>query len=150
MTMATLRRWHFYVGMFIAPSVLFFALTGAAQLFSLHEAHGDYAPPPIVEELSSVHKDQVFALGHHHAPPPAQTVGSSGAGPKAAPPPHDDDDKPATPTLMLKIFFLTVAAGLTASTLLGVWMGLSRPRDRRAALALLIAGAAIPVVLLVV
>jgi hypothetical protein len=143
MTMATLRRWHLYVGMFIAPSVLFFALTGAVQLFSLHEAHGDYDPPPIVEKLSSVHKDQVFALGHHHRPPAAQIAAGGGEPAKAAPP-HDDDDRPAFATVLLKAFFLVVAAGLTASTLIGLWMGLSRQVDRRAALALFVAGAAIP------
>lgn len=71
----TIRRWHGYIGLFIGPSVLFFALTGAVQLFSLHEAHGSYQPPAIIEKLSSVHKDQVFALGHHHdGPPPVESA----------------------------------------------------------------------------
>jgi uncharacterized iron-regulated membrane protein len=43
--MTSVRRWHSYIGLFIAPSVLFFSLTGAVQLFSLHEAHGKYQPP---------------------------------------------------------------------------------------------------------
>ena len=48
MNKLTIRRWHTYLGLFIAPSVLFFSLTGAVQLFSLHEAHGDYTPAPLV------------------------------------------------------------------------------------------------------
>ncbi len=140
MTM-TLRRWHLYIGIFIAPSVLFFALTGAVQLFSLHESHGAYDPPPIVEKLSSVHKDQVFRLGHRRPPGPPRTA-------PQGPPPGGDDDKAASATLLLKTFFLIIAAGLTASTLIGLWMGLSRPANRRPALALLLAGAAIPVLLL--
>jgi hypothetical protein len=60
-----IRRWHAWLGLFIAPSVIFFSLTGAVQLFSLHEAHGDYQPPALIEKLSSLHKDQEFALGHH-------------------------------------------------------------------------------------
>jgi len=55
-----LRQWHSYIGLFIAPSVIFFSLTGALQLFSLHEAHGTYQPPAILEKLASVHKDQVL------------------------------------------------------------------------------------------
>src|SRR5579875_2201996 len=109
MTMLLIRRWHGYIGALIAPSVLFFALTGAVQLFSLHEAHGDYTPPPILVKLASVHKDQVFKAGHHHGPPP-------GARPEAAVA-HQDDDDHAMPlkTALLKWFFLVVALGLAAS-----------------------------------
>ena len=59
--MLTIRTWHTYLGILIAPSVLFFALTGALQLFSLHEVHGSYTPLPVIEKLSKVHKDQAFA-----------------------------------------------------------------------------------------
>jgi len=142
MNAATIRTWHFYIGMLIAPSVLFFAVTGALQLFSLHEAHGNYTPPPIIEKLSSIHKDQVFAMGHHHAAPKAKAPG-------AAPPPADDDDKLKTSTLILKIyFFWVVALGLVVSTLLGLWMGLTHPLRRRAAWILVAIGAVIPIGLL--
>jgi hypothetical protein len=144
MKMATVRLWHFYIGMLIAPSVLFFAITGAWQLFSFHEAHGNYTPPPILEKLSSVHQDQVFKLGHHHPDPkPAAT-------PAGPPPPKDDDDKMSTATLALKIyFFWIVAGGLTLSTLFGMWIGLTHPTRKRTALLLLIAGAVIPIGLLI-
>lgn len=140
MTMTSVRQWHSYIGLFIAPSVLFFALTGAAQLFSLHEAHGSYQPPAIVEKLSSVHKDQVFALGDHH---PAVAR-------RAAPRPEaqDDADKTGPSTLMLKGFFLLVALCLTVSTAFGLWMGLTQTRRKRTAWLLVVAGTLIPVVLL--
>jgi len=144
MTMATLRRWHFYLGMLIAPSVLFFALTGAVQLFSLHEAHDGYVPPPLIEKLSAVHKDQVFASSRHHGPPP----GAKPAGPAAASPP--DEDGPKHATLALKAFFLVVALGLAASTALGVWIGLTRAQHRQVGWGLLAVGAILPVVLLLV
>ena len=149
MKMATIRLWHFYIGMIIAPSVLFFAITGALQLFSWHEAHGNYTPPPILEKLSSVHKDQVFKLGHHHdhAEPPKAAAPEAGPA-KAAP--ADDDDKMSAGTLALKVyFFWVVALGLTLSTLFGVWIGLTHPTRRRTAAILLVAGAVIPVALLV-
>ncbi len=42
------RLVHLYIGVFIAPALLFFALTGALQTFSLHETTrgSSYKPPP--------------------------------------------------------------------------------------------------------
>jgi hypothetical protein len=145
MKMTTIRLWHSYLGLFIAPSVLFFALTGATQLFGLHESHDDYQPPALVEKLSSVHKDQVFELGHHK-PPPASQPGS----PPPAAADKEDDDKVELSTQLLKWFFLLVALGLTLSTSFGIWMGLTQIRRKRVAWLLLVAGALIPTALLVV
>ena len=155
MTMANIRKWHAYLGLFIAPSVLFFALTGAVQLFGLHESHGDYRPPSLLEKLSTVHKDQKFALGDHHPPPgaegglPKREEGrdvrpGSGPGP-GADGDHDEEGSPAM--LLLKVFFLIVSAGLTLSTLIGVWMGVSQLRRPRLAWSFFTAGALIPLVL---
>jgi hypothetical protein len=141
MTMVGVRRWHAYIGLFIGPSVLFFALTGALQLFSLHEAHGTYQPPAIIEKLSSVHKDQVFAFGDHHEAHPAQD-----AAPPAAT--TDDDDKTAISTYLLKGFFLLVALGLALSTGFGLWMGLTQARLGSIGWLLVICGGLIPVCLL--
>jgi hypothetical protein len=137
MSPATLRKWHSYIGLFIAPSVLFFSLTGAVQLFNLHEAHGRYQPPAVVEKLSSVHKDQVFAFGDHHKPPESQADTGN------------DDDRTPPSTLMLKWFFLLVALCLVGSTAVGIWMGLTQIRQKRLSWVLLITGTLIPVGLLV-
>jgi hypothetical protein len=138
-TIVSIRRWHSYIGMFIAPSVLFFSLTGAAQLFSLHEAHGKYQPPAIVEKLSSVHKDQVFAFGNHHSAPETDAQ---------QPAPADDDDKTDLSTLMLKGFFLLVAVCLAVSTAFGLWMGLTQTPRKKIGWTLVVAGSLIPVGLL--
>jgi hypothetical protein len=147
--MTSIRRWHSYIGLFIAPSVLFFSLTGATQLFSLHEARGKYQPPAIVEKLSSVHKDQVFAFGNHHAPtdsvpdadkPVVDTQSPAGAG--------DDGDKIGPSTLMLKWFFLLVALCLALSTAFGLWMGLTQMHRKKTRWLLVVAGSLIPVTLL--
>jgi hypothetical protein len=147
-TTLIVRELHSYIGAFIAPSVLFFAFTGSLQLFSLHEAHGAYTPPSIVEALSRVHKDQVLREtpaakgaraedeqdhdrdhgGHHH----------HGAG--AAPP---------WPVTALKWLFLAVAVGLITSTLLGLWMALTFGRRKAVVLALLAAGVVLPALLVV-
>jgi hypothetical protein len=142
--MMTIRRWHAYIGAFTAPTVLFFALTGAAQLYSLHESHGDYEPPAILEKLSSVHKDQVYAFGHHHKPPAQE-----GAPPKLASSPQQDAEEKTEPsTLALRAFFLVVALCLVTSTTLGLWMGFTQTRQKRSLWILFIAGVLIPAGLL--
>jgi hypothetical protein len=145
--MLSIRTWHTYLGILIAPSVLFFALTGALQLFGLHEAHGNYTPPPLIERLGSLHQDQVFVLKDHHADShPAEDAA-------AHPPDHaatDDDDAPALRTVLLKWFFLLVAASLVISTSLGLWMGLTHIRHKRVGWWLLAIGVLLPVGLLVV
>ncbi len=148
MNMTSVRRWHAYIGLFIGPSVLLFALTGAVQVFSLHEAHGTYRPAAIVEKLSSVHKDQVFQLGHHHDPagPEAESQKSDAAGTPGAP--AADDDKSTPATLALKTFFLLIALCLAASTTIGLWMGITQIRQKRTAWGLIFAGVLIPLALL--
>jgi hypothetical protein len=148
--MTRIRQWHSYIGLFIAPSVLFFALTGAAQLFSLHEAHGNYEPPAIVEKLSSVHKDQVFEFGDHHGQAPAEPqAGKSDV--DGAPHAGTDEhgDKSELQTFLLKLFFLVVALCLAVSTALGLWMGFTQMRRKTLAWLLVAAGTMIPVGLLV-
>lgn len=143
MTLSRLiRQLHLYVGVLIAPSVLFFALTGALQLFGLHEAEkgGAYAPPAVIEELSEVHIHQRFAMKpKRKGPPPAAT--SAKAAPAPANRPEPEGVAP------IKWVFLAVSIGLVTSTLLGLWMGLTQGRDRRLAFALLVVGAVAPALL---
>jgi hypothetical protein len=149
MNMTTIRRWHSYIGLFMAPIVLFFALTGAAQLFSLHEAHGNYQPPTVLEKLSSVHKDQVFALGHHHEPvEPKADSRKSEAGTASRAASEDEGDNTKLATIALKALFLLVALCLVLSTALGLWMGLTQTRQKRLGWMLVVAGALMPVGLL--
>ena len=144
MDVITIRRWHSYIGLFIAPSVLFFALTGAVQLFSLHEAHGQYQPPAIIEKLSSVHKDQVFALGHHPPEPASEHDAEKPDVAKSPEGAEDKGDEPKPATLVLKAYFLLVALGLTVSAALGLWMGFTQTRNKRTAWLLVLAGILIP------
>ncbi len=138
--MLLLRRIHGYIGFFIAPSVLFFALSGSVQLFNLHEPHGSYRPPVLFQYTASVHKDQVLALGHgHEGPPPSQSPGQ---------PQHEDRRPRSVATLLLKWFFLAVALCLAASTALGLYIGFKATRRKLSFWMLLIAGALIPIGLL--
>jgi hypothetical protein len=145
---ATLRRLHAYIGAFIAPSVLFFAVTGALQLFSLHEAHGGYVPPPLIEKLSAVHKDQRFGGEHHDDGPPPAVGGARAAAPDHEDPGHNHPKTLPARTVALKWLFLAVDIGLMSSTLIGIWMALTFTRGKGVIWALLILGAALPVLIL--
>jgi hypothetical protein len=137
-----IRTVHTYVGMLIAPAVLFFACTGILQIYSLHEAHGGYTPPPVIEKLSALHKDQVFAQPRRRPPPAASAV------PKpATPPPGGAAHHAKLATTLLKAVFAAVAVGLIGSTCAGLWMALRQPGRRRLYLLLLLIGAGVPLVL---
>lgn len=143
-----LRQWHAYIGLFIAPSVLFFVFTGALQIFNLHERHGSYQPAVLLEKLSAVHKDQVFEKPQERAPPSTAESSLGAAQPATAP--DDEDERTSLATLTLKWFFLIVAAGLLFSTSVGIWMGITQIRRRLLASTLLVAGALVPLVLLAI
>jgi hypothetical protein len=146
----TLRRWHSYIGAFVAPSVLFFTLTGALQLFSLHEDHGSYHAPVLLERLSSLHKDQVLDKHKHEESAKGEDAGGSSGSHsdhEASREPHEEKSVAAA-TLALKFFFLAIALGLTLSTCFGVWMSLQTPR-KGLPLALLLTGTLLPIILLV-
>ena len=138
--MSSIRIWHRYIGILIAPSVLFFALTGALQIFSLHEAHGSYEPPPLIEKLSRLHKDQVFARKEHEEAKP-EAAGAQ------EPPKAEEEDQPRLGTVLLKWFCLLVAVGLSLTTLLGLWMGLTQMRSKRTGWWLLAVGIVLPIAL---
>ena len=142
--MMTVRQWHTYIGAFVAPSVLFFTFTGSLQLFSLHEAHGAYTPPAVVEHLGRVHKDQVWEAPAKAGP--AHAADAHDHEHHAGPAGYPDAPKP-WPVMALKWLFLTVAIGLMTSTLLGLWMALTFGRRKAVVLGLFVAGAVLPVLL---
>jgi hypothetical protein len=143
-----IRKIHAYVGLLIAPSLLFFAFSGLLQIFSLHQAHGSYHPPAIFQALGNVHKDQVLTKAGGHRGPPLSAAAATSDHDHSAPAPHADAQQPKIKTYVLKWFFALVAVGLFLSTLLGVWMGLRFTRRPRLSWSLLIAGAALPVLIL--
>jgi hypothetical protein len=88
--LAAMRRFHLFIGVFIAPSILFFAGTGALQLFSLHEAHGSYEPPSVIEALAKVHKDQMIDVEKHAPDEPGKDADADHHH-------HHHDDAPRRP-----------------------------------------------------
>lgn len=124
------RQLHNWVALFVAPSLIFFALTGMVQLFGLHEAEGGYKPLPVIEKLGQVHIHQKYALRPVRRPAaaPAQP-----AAPAAAPP---AEAAPIGLTLV-KWTFLLMSAGMAASGVLGIWLAVSNSRQRPRTLVLL-------------
>ena len=137
-----LRRVHAYLAVFVAPSLLFFAITGAVQLFNLHEAHDGYQPPALIRGLAKLHKDQVFDQGLRSSSRPA----GSSAEPADGRRPHAPRSDPAA-TLVLKWFFLFVTMAFCASTGIGLWLGLRAIHHRRLSWLLLSCGTAVPIIL---
>jgi hypothetical protein len=146
-----IRQTHLYLGVFIAPAVLFFAFTGVLQTFSLHESSrdGSYRPAHWIVVLAQIHKKQTSQLPQRKTESPAspQAAGSGDRKQKAAAA-APIADLPAHNPLPLKVFFLLVGLGLVTSTFSGLYMSCKYCRNRFVLAFLLLAGIFIPVVLI--
>ena len=145
MSGTAIRRWHMYIGMLTAPSLVFFCLTGAVQVFSLHEAHGSYRPFEFVEKLSSVHKDQVLEKHEHNEDAEHEHHAEHDEHQEHG---DDDDDNMTAGTLALKIFFLLASLALTVSAVLGAWIAVTQSREKKLCWVLLATGTVLPLLLL--
>lgn len=155
-TLRLLRRYHQYLGLFFAPWMILFSVSGALQTFRLNEAQG---APQWMVWLSAVHKDQ--------GPPRAsKTEKPKNAEPAMAD--HDDADdhdhadanpkaggqSPATGAskrpnpLPLKIFVVLLSISLILSSLIGIVIALANRSARRSSIILLALGTVTPAVLL--
>jgi hypothetical protein len=145
------RQIHRYLGLFIAPALIFFAFTGALQTFSLHETTqgSDYKPPAWIATLAQIHKKQTDVVPVRKPKPGPDKIPTD----KAA-----KSDKPADPNappapkpkthLPMKVFFLVVAVGLLISSVTGIYMAYRYGGSKLVTTSLLLAGVVVPVVLL--
>ena len=140
-----LRTLHAYMAIFTAPSVLFFALTGALQLFDLHEPHGGYQPPALIEKLGRLHKDQVFARDDRHPGNVADKPGGAASDHAPATAPATDDGDPVSASV-LKWFFLLVTLVLASTTGFGLWLGLRHNGRKGLGWFLLASGSVLPAI----
>lgn len=143
------RQIHLYLGIFFAPAILFFAITGALQTFSLHETTrgSSYVPPAWIAKMGQLHKKQTTVLPVRRPPPPAvakpadapagksEVIATTGPAPKV---------KNLWP---MKIFFLLVAIALVISTVTGIYMTYRIKRNKLLISGLLIAGVIVPMLL---
>ena len=143
------RLLHLYLGVFIAPALIFFAFTGALQTFSLHETTrgSSYKPPAWIVTLGQLHKKQTTVVPVRKLPPPEKAAPPADQSQPGAPTPQPAPAVTKPHTLPLKIFFLLVSIGLFTSTITGLYMSYKYIRNRPLVTTVLIAGTVIPVIL---
>ena len=156
-----IRLVHLYLGVFLAPALLFFAFTGALQTFSLHETTrgSSYNPPAWAVMLAQIHKKQTPIVPVRKPPSPAKQADkdtpekaqsfTSQPSPAEPPKPTGDAAPKSHNPLPLKYFFLLVSIGLFVSTLSGLYMSYKYIRNRRQITVILLAGIIVPVLLTV-
>ena len=149
-----LRLAHGYMGMLIAPSLLFFAASGGLQVFRLNEAHGDYKPPAAFVVMGAFHKNQAAPRPRSpqgdQAGGPGRGAGRDGPGEGRGGRDRGPRPPPKPSTLALKWLSVGVSIALFLSTALGIWMGLRDRLRRGVNLALLALGAIVPLALALV
>lgn len=149
------RLVHLYLGVFTAPALLFFAITGGLQTFGLHEAKrgSSYAPPKWLAVAGQLHKKQDMAVPSAKLRPPAApaTEKPAAAMPAPAIPAGAGTTAPrAKNPLPLKIFAALVAFALALSTLTGLYLSWKYTRHAGRILAIFLAGIAVPILLALV
>jgi hypothetical protein len=161
------RTVHLYLGVFMVPALLFFAITGGLQTFSLHETTrgSSYTPPAWLATLALLHKKQTTvapvrkprpqdAVAAAAAPAvgAASTMSSSSTNglPEARPagPSDRDSGRPKKNLLPMKLFFALVAVSLCLSTLTGLYMAYRYSRKPILVTGILVAGVVVPFLLL--
>jgi hypothetical protein len=158
-TQRRLRQFHFYLGMFFAPAIIFFALSGAAQTFRLQEEKGWGGPPPAwLVWVAAVHKDQGPPRPKRARPVVAEAprpvidpaVAAAAKASAALADPFAPAQKAAKPRsrLPMQIFTVVMGLGLTFSALLGILVALNNKAMRRLSIIMLAAGALVPILLI--
>ena len=163
------RQLHLYLGVFTAPMLLFFAITGGLQTFGLHETTrgSSYTPPAWLASMAQLHKKQTTVMPVRKARPtevatPGSDLHGADAATAASRANAQTDMRVASPSsgsaenagakpkknlLPMKIFFGLVALSLLISTLTGLYMAWRYSRKPKLVGALLLGGILVPVLL---
>lgn len=141
------RLMHLYLGVFTAPALLFFAITGGLQTFNLHEAGrgSSYVPPRWLAVMAQLHKKQTPDIPVHR-PRPAMAPAPLEASTAIARP-RSSQQAPRRHPLPLKIFVAVVALALALSSLSGLYMAWRYTRHAWRIAAIFLAGIIVPVLL---
>ncbi|WP_394761213.1 hypothetical protein [Phenylobacterium sp.] len=143
MRLGLIRQLHVYLSVFVAPSLLFFAATGALQTFRIPDQK---TAPMVIQKLARLHKDDVFA----EKPPRPKRAEShdAGKGSEAKSPEKPPEKPPEKRSVTaMKWFGVTVSIGMAITTLFGLWMALVYSRNKLLVWLLLMAGIATPMVI---
>ncbi len=153
-----IRKLHLYLGTLFAPAILFFSFTGILQTIGLHEADDPAAARPAawIVAIASLHKEQHLPQPKAHkadGPVADMRAGNVEQDRRAAAstaPAGDEQKAESKQNLsqtLLKAFVVSMAIGLIASALLGIYIALGNPRTRRTAILMLAVGTILPIVL---
>jgi len=131
-----LRQYHNWVGLFFAPAITFFALTGTAQILGLHEDGPGYIAPAWIKPLANIHKHGELA----HTAKPELAAPAVEEHRLSAPQP----ERPG----YARIFIALLGILLTASTALGIGIAILNKAARKSTILLLVGGVLVPIILL--
>jgi hypothetical protein len=139
-----IRLLHRYTGLFFAPTILFFAITGGLQMFGFHETSrgSSYVPPNVLVHLSQLHKKGTLYL------PPRRMAPAAPNKPDFPKSQEGPQPLPAHNPLPTKIFFAATAFALLVSTCTGIVMAWKFERRKSVVVVTLAAGIFIPGILL--
>ena len=136
MNLVTLRLIHYYAGVFFAPTIIFFALSGVFQVFKLHETYRETpgAQGGPIAWMSQVHKESALI--------PPKAAPAKAPARDAASPPRAERSSP------FKWFAALMGISLIGASLAGLWIAFNYPKRRQSFFATLLAGFVVPIVLL--
>jgi hypothetical protein len=122
--MRTLRQLHIFLGVFFAPFLIYFSLSGAWQVFRFNDLPREGTPTTAQKILHALSDT------HTHATLPG-------------------NDAKTEQSLLFKFFEITMAMGFVITAVLGLKMAFQIARQRRAVIIALVAGTVIPLLFLV-
>jgi len=101
MNIKVMRNIHLYLGVFFAPLLMFFLISGSWQTFNFCDENkaAGYKPPAIIKSLSAVHTDQRWV-----------------------------DDERVPSSVPFKWLVVLMAIGLLVTTILGIVMAFKYTR----------------------
>ncbi len=139
-TLRSLRLYHHYIGVFLAPAVLFFSFSGLIQVIGIQDQR-DPPPPGWISYMAGIHK-------HQAAPKPRKATPADAPKPDGAKRGGSEHDEHGGGLTPLKIFALLVAIGLFITTSIGLVVALTNRVLRQVSWIMLALGVAIPVALI--
>jgi hypothetical protein len=146
--MQKIRRYHYYLGVFFAPMIIMFALSGALQTFRLQEEKGWGSEPPAwIVWMGSIHRDSKLPKAK---PPEAEHADAAKPAVALAPTAQPEAAKPKPPQvnkLPMQIFMVVMSVALLLSSFLGIAIALNSRATRQASLIMLALGTLVPLAL---
>lgn len=152
--MQKIRRYHYYLGVFFAPIIIMFALSGALQTFRLQEEKGWGSEPPAwIVWMGSIHRDSKLPKARAPEIAPADAgkrvtdAGKPAPETAKAEAPEPKPKPPQVNKLPMQIFMVVMSVALLISSFLGIAIALNSKVTRQASLVMLALGALVPLAL---